>query len=120
MLTFSTVRRGMWLSHGALLLSALLALALADIGYAARVILAAVAAAPLLLAVPGLRRRQRTTYQWMSVALVIYVGAAAVEVVATLGASVFSGIALFSALAELVLLLQLIREPPARPAAPPE
>jgi uncharacterized membrane protein len=114
------LHRALWLSHGALLSAAILAVATADIGAAARAVLAVVAAAPLLLAVPGLRRRQRYTYQWLTVVLVIYVGAALVEVVATLGGSLFSGIVLFAALIELVLLLALIRAPAPPPATPRE
>ena len=118
MASFSGVRRGMWASHAALIVALLLAVATADMSGAARAVLAAVAALPLLLALPGLARRDRKTYQWLSVALVLYIGAALVEVVATLGASVFSGVALFAALLELVLLLALIREPAPRPPAP--
>ena len=114
------IRRWMWLSHVVLLGAALLGAATVEAGALARIVLAAIVAAPLLLAVPGLRHERRYTYQWMTVVLVIYVGAAAVEVVATLGSSVFSGIALFAALLELVLLLRLIREPARPPAAPPE
>jgi uncharacterized membrane protein len=112
------LRRALWLSHGVLLSAAMLAVATADIVGAARAVLAVAAAAPLLLAVPGMRRRQRYTYQWLTVVLVIYVGAAAVEIVATLGASLFSGIVLLAALLELILLLGLIREPDSRPATP--
>lgn len=106
----------MWLSHAVLAAAAVLTVVTADIGAAARAVIAAVAALPLLAAIPGLRRRERRTYQWLTVVLVLYVGAAAVEVVATLGASVFGGVVLFAALVELVLLLRLIREPAARPA----
>jgi uncharacterized membrane protein len=74
-----------------------------------RLAVAAAAAAPLLLAVPGLLRRRRAAYQWLAVGLVLYVGAASVEVVAASGQARAAALVLLAALVELGLLLALIR-----------
>lgn len=98
-----------WICHGALLAAAAVGLLTSALPFPARAALAAAAALPLLLAVPGLQRRRRYTYQWLAFALVGYAGAAAVEVVATLGRSPFAAIALLAALIELGLLFMLNR-----------
>jgi uncharacterized membrane protein len=61
------------------------------------------------LAVPGLLRRRRAAYQWLAVGLVLYVGAASVEVVAASGQARAAALVLLAALVELGLLLALIR-----------
>jgi uncharacterized membrane protein len=78
---------------------------------AAQVAIAAVLAAPLALAIPGLLHRRRNTYQRLAVVLVLYAGAASVEVIATSGAGYAAALSLLAALTELALLLMLIRRP---------
>jgi hypothetical protein len=74
----------------------------------AREIAIGVAAAPLLATLPGLWRRNRAALPWIAVLLVPFVGGAIIEVVATSGAGA-ADVALFAALAELALVLALIR-----------
>lgn len=105
----------LWLSHGALLLAVVLTLLMAEFAIVLRVVLAAALAVPLLLAVPGLAELRRATYQWLMLLLVIYIGMAVLEVVATLGASVFGSAALLAALIELAVLVRLIRMPDPAP-----
>lgn len=69
------------------------------------------AALPLIAAWPGLRRRNRTAEQWTAFLLVLYAGAASVEVVASAGGAPLAAIALFAALAELGILFALSRAP---------
>lgn len=105
----------LWLSHAVLLIAAVLTLATAEFNVLLRIILAVAVAAPLLLAGPGLYRARRATYQWVMLLLVIYIGMAVLEVVATLGASMFSSVALLAALCELAILVRLIRVPDPTP-----
>lgn len=65
--------------------------------------------APLLVAAVGLVRRDSYTYQWLAILLVIYIGGAAVEVVATRGRVLVASIVLLAAALELGVLLVLIR-----------
>jgi uncharacterized membrane protein len=69
---------------------------------------------PLLLTLRGLVLRRRSSEQRLCVLLVLYVGGAAVEVVAHEGASMLAGVALLAAALELALLLVLIRRVPRR------
>ena len=98
----------LWISHAGLLAAATLGIVAAELGAPARAALLVLAAAPLLLALPGLYRRRRTTYQWLALVLVPYAGLAAAEVVATLGASAFGSLALLASLVELALLFLLV------------
>jgi uncharacterized membrane protein len=92
--------------HGALVAAVAGAVGLAP---GLRLAAAVAAAAPLLLAVPGLVRGRRATQQWLAVVLVLYAGAASVEVVAASGQARAAALALLAALIELGLLLALIR-----------
>lgn len=103
------IHYALWISHGVLILAVILTLLTAEFGVILRIILAIALATPLLLAVPGLAERRRATYQWLMLLLVIYIGMAVLEVVATLGASMFSSVALLAALVELASLVRLIR-----------
>jgi uncharacterized membrane protein len=106
-----------WCCHGVLLAAAMLGLLTASFDPGVRGVLAVSAAAPLLLAIPGLRSGRRYTFQWLALVLVGFAGAAAVEVVASLGRSVLASAVLLAALIELALLFVLSRSRPApRPA----
>ena len=70
---------------------------------------------PLLLTLRGLAVGRRSSEQRLCVLLVVYVGGAAVEVVAHSGAAPLASVALLAAALELALLLVLIRRSP-RPA----
>jgi uncharacterized membrane protein len=76
---------------------------------------AAAVATPLALAAIGLARRSRYTCQWLAIVLVVYIGGAAVEVVAHSGADPWSSVLLLAAVLELGCLLALTRR--ARPRA---
>jgi uncharacterized membrane protein len=77
----------------------------------AREIVIAIVAAPLLLTLPGLVRRRRSVLPWIAVLLVPFVGGAIVEAIAA--QTLYASIALFAALAELALVLAIIRRPSA-------
>ena len=64
---------------------------------------------PLLVTVPGLVNGRRSSEQWLTLLLVVYAGAAAVEVVANAGAAFFGSLALLASLCDLGLLLAIIR-----------
>ena len=64
---------------------------------------------PLLATAPGLVNGRRSSEQWLTLLLVAYAGAAAVEVVASSGAAFFGSLALLASLFELGLLLAIIR-----------
>jgi uncharacterized membrane protein len=102
--------------HALLAAGIALGMASSTLPIGARLGLATVALLPLIAAIPGLARSSRYTYQWVTVALVIYIGMAAVEVVASLARSLPATIVLFAALIELFLLLGLIRMSEARRA----
>lgn len=110
----ATLVRAAWLCHAMLLAAVTLGVLTSGWSIGARLTLAALAAAPLLAAVPGLRRRRRYTYQWLAFALVAYAGAAAVEVIAAAGRAPFATAALLAALIELWLLFTLNRAPSRR------
>jgi len=69
--------------------------------------LALVAGIPLLLTIPGLLTGHRRTLQILAVILVLYIGAAVVEVVAAQGGWLLSGW-LASACVELGLVLAIV------------
>jgi uncharacterized membrane protein len=69
---------------------------------------------PLLLTLRGLAAGRRSTEQRLCVLLVLYIGGAAVEVVAQSGAAPLASVALLAATLELALLLVLIRRSPRR------
>ena len=93
----------------ALLIVTLSLTALGDHATAARALVAAAIVAPLLATLPGLARGRREAQHWLAVLLVLYVGATSVEVVARAGAPLVST-ALLAAVAELGVLLALIRQ----------
>lgn len=72
---------------------------------------------PLLLTLRGLAVGRRSSEQRLCVLLVVYVGGAAVEVVAHSGAAPLASVALLAATLELALLLVLIRRSPRRAEA---
>ena len=72
---------------------------------------ALVVLAPLLALLPGLVAARATTEGWLAAALVPYIGALCVEVVARGGTDTLLAIALLAAVAELGLLLALSRRP---------
>jgi len=81
-----------------------------------RLLALAVCLLPLALALPGLAAGRHRTRQWLALLLVVYIGAAAVEVVATLGSARACAAVLLIALLELALLFALSRRPPPRSA----
>jgi uncharacterized membrane protein len=93
----------------ALLIATLAAAAVTFDATASRALVAALIVAPLLATLPGLVRGRREVEHWLAVLLVLYVGATSVEVVARAGAAPLVSAALLAAVAELGLLLALIR-----------
>jgi uncharacterized membrane protein len=110
------MRLAILVSHGALLcaLSArILALPLSTTATALALL---VTASPLLLALKGLLAGSAHTAQWLSIALVFYVGGGLVETVAS-GAQARSAVLLFlAALFELALLLMSFKRAPTKSA----
>jgi uncharacterized membrane protein len=82
----------------------------------AREIAALLAVTPLLVALWGLLTRRRAAAPWLALLLVVYCGAASVEVVANAGAARAASAALLAAIAELGCLLVIIRR--SRPHPP--
>ena len=78
---------------------------------------AALAAGPLLLTLAGLRAGRGRTEQWLALWLVVYAGVAAMEVVASAGATRLASVALFASVVELAILLTLNRRSAARARA---
>ncbi len=105
-----------WTCHAVLIAAVVAGLLGASLPAAGGLVAAAAAALPLLLAVPGLYRARRYTFQWLALALVVYAGAAIVEVVASLGRSLAAAVVLLAALLEIALLYMLNRSPTARRA----
>jgi uncharacterized membrane protein len=68
--------------------------------------------APLLFAIRGLIRERIDTYRWLSLVLVIYIGAGSTEVVASQRTSTAAVVVMLAALAELGVLLTMIRNAP--------
>ncbi len=64
---------------------------------------------PLLLTIRGLIADQRYTYQWLSLVLVIFIGASTTEVVASLRAEPAAIVVMVASAAELLSVLMLIR-----------
>jgi uncharacterized membrane protein len=75
------------------------------------VALLALSCVPLLLAVRGLYQDNRETYRWLSLTLVLYVGAACVETIASLRSDCLAIAILGCAVAELYILMILLRGP---------
>jgi uncharacterized membrane protein len=68
--------------------------------------------APLLFSIQGLIREQIDTYRWLSLVLVIYIGAGSMEVVASQRTSAAAVVVMLAALAELSVLVTMIRNAP--------
>jgi uncharacterized membrane protein len=100
-------------AHAALLALVAAAAATSTLPPGGRLAAAAAATAPLVLAFPGLRRGSRRARQWVALLLVLYIGAAIVEVVAS-SRRALPALVLLAALVELALLVALSRFP-ARP-----
>ena len=64
---------------------------------------------PLLLTIRGLIADQKYTYQWLSLVLVIFIGASTTEVVASLRAAPAAVVVMMASAAELFFVLLLIR-----------
>ncbi len=103
------LRRAVLVAHAALLVATAVGVARLAIAPAARGLLLAAALAPLAAAWPGLYRGRLYTYQWTALILVLFAGAAVVEVVASLGTSAVATLVLLAALVELALLFLLSR-----------
>jgi uncharacterized membrane protein len=98
------------------------ALAIAVIVWAAEMVLVAaspwllaplaLSCVPLLIAVPGLYSDQHETYRWLSLTLVLYIGAACVETIASLRSDSVALVILGAAVGELYILMILLRGPP--------
>ena len=107
----SPLRSGALVCHG-VLLAALAAAAVTPATSGPRALAATLIVAPLLATLPGLVRGQRKVEQWLAVLLVLYAGATSVEVVAHVGTAPLFSAALLAAVAELGVLLALIRHSP--------
>lgn len=96
-------------AHLGLALAVALTLGSIDLGPVYRPAIVLLALLPLAATFPGLLRRRRASMQWLAVALVLYAGIGAVEVIARShpGAIVL----LLLALLELALAQRLIRAP---------
>lgn len=70
---------------------------------------AAAAVAPLLVPLPAFWRGRPGVAPWLALLLVLYIGAACIEVVARGASSLAANAALLAATAELALLLVLTR-----------
>lgn len=95
--------------HGVLLLSTAAAVLSSELAPGWRIGLLVAGLGPLLVALPGLYEGRLYTYQWTALAMVLFAGAATVEVVATLGRAVLASVVLLAALVELGLLFMLSR-----------
>ena len=104
-----TLERALLGVHAALLLITVAAVAASGLSVAARAGLAATTAAPLALALPGLYRGTLRAYQWTALGMVLFAGAATVEIVATLGRAPLVSAMLLASLTELALLFLLTR-----------
>jgi uncharacterized membrane protein len=96
-----------------LLLVIAAAVATLPAGATFKIVAAFGAGLPLMLLFPGLWSARRRACQWIAVWLVLYIGAAAVEVVAAAGGNGLAATGLLAALLELALVLLLIRRPTA-------
>jgi len=76
------------------------------------ILLTAVMIATLLFAIRGLIRERINTYRWLSLVLVIYIGAGSTEVVASQRTSAAAVVVMLAALAELGVLVTMIRNAP--------
>lgn len=76
------------------------------------IVLFALLIAPLLIATRGMYSDRRYTYQWLSLVLVICIGAGIVEVVASQRTASAAVVVMLAALAELLILPTLIRNAP--------
>lgn len=116
----SRLLRAAWVCHAVLLIAVVIGTLFTAADAGVRAALTVAAAAPLLLAIPGLRRGKRYTFQWLALVLVVYTGIAVVEVVVSLGRSLPAVAALLAALIELALLYSLNRLPSTTPRGTPE
>ncbi|NIW24335.1 MAG: DUF2069 domain-containing protein [Gammaproteobacteria bacterium] len=92
------------------LLGAVVALVISlDLAFAATGAGLLIAAGPLALAVRGLYRNSRYTQQWLSIAMVFYVGLALVETIASQARSPSATIVLLASGIELSLLFITLR-----------
>lgn len=66
---------------------------------------------PLLLGVRGLNRSSRYTRQWLSIAMVCYIGIGLAETIASQGHTL-PALLLLSSTGEFLLLLRALRPPP--------
>jgi uncharacterized membrane protein len=78
-------------------------------------IVAVLAIVPLLFAAKGLYLDSGRTYQWLSLVLVLYIGIGSVEVIASQRETTSAIAVMMAALAELLLLMSLIRNAPPAP-----
>jgi hypothetical protein len=107
--------RATWLQAAVLACHALLTGAAALLAYSlaasspARELGALLATAPLVAVLPRLAKGRRGVLPWTALLLVVYSGAASVEVIASAGASWAASAALLAALVELGCLLVLTR-----------
>lgn len=74
-----------------------------------RALLAALVAAPLLIALPGLLGGRRRTYAWMTLAIVPYLALALMEVIANPALRVWAFIGVMTAFALFVVLIARLR-----------
>jgi uncharacterized membrane protein len=97
-------------THLGLAIATALTLRGLDLDPILRITIVVAALLPLALTLPGLVARRRRQLQWLALALVLYAGLGAVEVIA--GRHPANVAWLLSALLELALVLRLTRAPP--------
>lgn len=103
------IELGLLAAHTLLLIFTVAAVAGTELPTGWRAGLACAAAAPLALAFPGLLRGRRRTHSWAALLMVLFAGAAIVEVVASQGRAPLVSVVLFAALTELALLFLISR-----------
>ncbi len=108
----SLYRSLLWLCHVTLVVAMASWLLALPLPQPWPVVLLALLIAPLLIATRGLYNDRRYTYQWLSLVLVICIGASLVEVIASQRTASAAVVVMLAALAELLILPPLIRNAP--------
>ncbi|MFL2547377.1 MAG: DUF2069 domain-containing protein [Candidatus Rariloculaceae bacterium] len=75
----------------------------------------AAAVVPLALGIRGLYLDKADTYRWLGLVLVLYIGFGSVEVITSQRESLSAVVMMMAALAEVLLLMSLIRNAPPTP-----
>jgi hypothetical protein len=105
----AAVRRAVIACHALLVVTAALVAGSLVPSFPGKAFAALVAIAPLLAPLPAFWRGRPGAAPWLALLLVVYIGAASIEVVARGASSLAANAALLAATAELALLLVLTR-----------